>query len=200
MIAHPGASDQMMRMLPLLLAALGLVALLGCEPVADLAGGGRVEPLAKAEGWREGIDQMPPPFGVLEIAYDRPTAERAWAENVPDGLPQRAGDPDEPGVYGDLDDVDLDTQVIVVWSSGESSACPGWLADVDVDASGTVLLQRDDSAGAFGACTDDYNPYRLVGAIDRDRVPESDALPTEDVAGVPEGPGAVVTAYPETDD
>jgi hypothetical protein len=182
-----------------LITVLGLAALVGCGPVTNLVAGAGVTPLAKAEGWRDDLGPMLPPFGILEIAYDRPTAEQLWADNVPEGLPEHQGDPEEPGIYGGHDEVDFDRQVVVVWSSGESSTCPGWLADVQVDDAGTVQLEREDAAGVFGACTDDYNPYRLVGAVDRDRVPPPGALPTEDVAGVPEGPGAVVAEYPVTD-
>lgn len=69
----------------------------------------------------------------------------------------------------------------MVWSSGESGSCPGWLADVRTDTDGTVHLERDSAGGPI--CTGDYNPYRMMLAVDRDRLPPRDALPTDDVAG-----------------
>jgi hypothetical protein len=59
-----------------------------------------------------------------------------------------------------------------------------------------VEVTRDEAVGPSGACTDDYNPYRMLLAVDRTRVPAAEVLPSEDVEGVPEGPGALVTTYP----
>lgn len=172
---------------------LALVAGLGVWGVWALTNNG-VSVLMKAEGWRDELGQPAgSPFAIVEIAFDRETAERAWADNTPEGLAPRTGAPEEPGIYGDLDRVDFDTQAVVVWSSGESSSCPGWLADMNVKELGTVEIQRDDTAGFFGACTDDYNAYRMLVAVDQDRLPAPDELPTEDVAGIPSG---LVTTYP----
>ena len=52
-----------------------------------------------------------------------------------------------------------------------------------------IILLRLEGAVTFeqgvhapdGACTDDYNPYRMVLAVDRERNPEAGDLPTEDV-------------------
>lgn len=95
----------------------------GCAGLEALVGrGGTVAPLMKAEGWRDALGTPSPPFAVLEIAFDRETAERAWRDHTPDGLPERDGAPEEPGLYGDLD-------------------------EVDVDEAGTVTIERDDAAG-----------------------------------------------------
>ncbi|MFW6194953.1 MAG: hypothetical protein ACOC5M_00335 [Chloroflexota bacterium] len=161
-------------------------------------------PLMKAEGWRPELEEprlsgSRPAFAVVEIAFDRETAERAWAENVEPSLPRRSGTPEEPGIYGDLEQVDLEKEAIIVWSSGESSSCPAWLADINVTDDARVTIQiEDDTGGWFGtdlfaACTDDYNPYRMIVAVDRGSLPAPDDLPTENVSGIPSG---LVTTYP----
>jgi hypothetical protein len=176
----------------LALAALAAAAYVGLQ----LLQRDDVAPLARADGWRDGLDgPFPGPAAVLELAYDRETAERAWRENVPDDLPRRTGDPDEPGIYRSLDAVDFDRDVVAVWSAGGSSSCPPWLAHVEMDASGTVRLETDDAAGD-AACTDDYSPYRMLLAVGRDLLPAPDALPTEDVEADGLPPGILVTGYP----
>ena len=40
----------------------------------------------------------------------------------------------EYGAVGDLDDVDFARQVLVIWSSGESSGCPNWLQNILVNS------------------------------------------------------------------
>jgi hypothetical protein len=160
--------------------------------------------LAKAPGWRRDLSIESDPFAVLEIALDQAIAEVAWAENVPRDLPVRSGPPAEPGVYGSIDVVDFDQQVVAVWSAGESRSCPGWLADVHThDDGGVELVGRDTntlsnggSDGILTACTSDYNSYRLVLAIDRDKLPDPADLPVENVTGVPDG---LVTTYPAGD-
>lgn len=150
-----------------------------------------VETLAKASDWRDGLSVEPGrTFAMLEVAYDRETAETAWRDNVPDDLEARNDElPADPGVYGDLDQVDFDQQAVVVWSSGESGSCPEWLADVD-HADGTITVERE---AAGGMCTDDYNPYRMVLVIDRERLPSGDELPSARLEGVPTGE---VSVYP----
>lgn len=154
-----------------------------------------IETLAKASGWREGLsEEHGSAFAVVEVAYDRDTGEAAWRDNVPDDLEPRDDDlPAEPGAYGGLDEVDFDRQVVVVWSSGESGGCPGWLADID-STDGTIRVQ--EGAVAQMACPSDYNPYRLVLAVDRDRLPTSDELPSAQLEGVPDGK---VRTYPAGD-
>jgi hypothetical protein len=155
-------------------------------------------PLMKADGWREHLGSSPP-FAILEIALDRETAERAWSENTPYGLPRRSGRPAKSGLYGSLDDVDFSRQAVVVWSSGQSSTCPGWLAGVDVDEDGTVVVEVSNTAGRFGDCTDDYRPHRMLLAVNQDRLPPIGHLPTVNVSGIPVGGphgGGLVTTYP----
>ena len=137
-----------------------------------------VEVLAKAEGWRAGLaDAAGQPHMLLEVAADAELAQQAWDDNVPDSLVEADGEPDQPGIYADLDVVDLDEQVVVVLSSGESSTCPVWVDDLSaIDERIEVMLAS--AADADQGCTDDYQPYRLVLAVDRDRLPV-DALPIE---------------------
>jgi nucleotide-binding universal stress UspA family protein len=159
------------------------------ELPAPMDPGGPVRPLAKASGWRDdGL--LGDSSALVEIAYDRETAERAWDENVPEGLPEREGDPVEDGLYGTLDDVDFERQAVVVWSAGQSGSCPGWLADIET--SGDEVRAEHGSAGA-GACTDDYNPYRMVLAVDLDRLPPPGDLPLPPPTETPTG--AAVRAY-----
>lgn len=150
-----------------------------------------LEPLAKADGWRGELEPTATPFAVVEIAYDRETAEAAWHENVPGEVEERGST--GPGVFGDLDRVDFGEEAVIVWSSGESGSCPGWLADIDT-AQGRVVLERDrDKSRLSDACTADYRPYRMILAVDRERLPAADELPITDVEGVPDG---LVDAYP----
>lgn len=177
--------------------ALALVAVAAAAYVGlQLLRADDVGPLARADGWRDGLDgPFPGPAAILELAYDRETAEQAWRENVPDDLPRRTSDPDRPGLYGSLDDVDFERQAVAVWSAGGSSSCPPWLAHVETDAAGTVRLETDDASGD-APCTDDYSPYRMLLALDRELLPAPEALPAEnvDADGLP--PGVLVTAYP----
>lgn len=140
----------------------------GSEPTADAESPSVHEavPLAKAEGWRSDADMQEMPFAVREVAADADTAQQAWRENVPEDLGEVDSDVGEPGVYGALDDVDFDDQVVVVWHSGESGSCPTWLAGIDT-VDGSVTIERDQYS-PDDACTDDYNPYRMVLAVDRD--------------------------------
>jgi hypothetical protein len=166
----------------------------GTDPEAAAEG---VVPLAKVEGWRSGFEHAEMPFAVMEIAQDADTAELAWRENVPDGLPPGEGVPDEFGLYGDLAAVDFDRQAVVVWSSGESGTCPAWLFDVRTRDDGAVELEQRDTTSLVEEdvmCTMDYRPYRMVLAVDRDLLPDAAELPTEDVHGVPD---ARVTSYPD---
>lgn len=153
-----------------------------------------IDTLAKASGWREALtEEHGGAFAVLEVAYDREAAEAAWRDNVPDDLEPRDDElPAAPGVYGDLDRIDFDRQVVVVWSSGESGSCPGWLGSID-SADGTIHVERDATGEE---CMGDYNPYRLVLAVDRDRLPSADELPASRLEGVPDGE---VRTYPVDD-
>lgn len=178
-----------------------LVACGGSSPGGSGRAGGAdgpaVRPLAKADGWRPGL-AVDLGFGVVEVAYDPDSAEGAWQENVPADLPERDGQPGEPGRYGDLGSVDFDTHAIVVWSSGQSGSCPGWLADIRTGADGTVELETGVDMRGGNACTDDYHQYRMVLAVERSRLPDPDQLPvtTVIVDGRSSGAGSLVAAYP----
>lgn len=145
-----------------------------------------VVPLAKVEGHRDGrhlFTLSPPLHGVLEIAFDPEAARQAWGDNTSADLADQEGLPEEPGIYGDLTDVDFETHVIAVWSSGESSTCPGWVSGVEVDDEGSVDIALEDAGDPSHPCPGDYNPYRMLFAIERERVPSADELPTHDVVG-----------------
>jgi hypothetical protein len=180
-----------------ILAAAALIASIvvagGCA--TDSAPGGADAPprtLAKVEGWNEDRSS-PTAAGGLEIAYDEEVARLMWSENVPDGLPTKSGDPAEPGIYGSLDDVDFDTQVVAQFSAGESGSCPRWLSDVTTEGQTVKVVTSPDEVGP---CTADFNPYRQIVALDRDDVPSA-----EDVGGVElvidgaANPDATVSVY-----
>jgi len=145
---------------------------------------GTVRPLAKAQSWRDGLKRADDSFARLEIAYDRATAERAWAANVPDDLPHNPNGAPQPGIFTRFDDIDFQHEVLVVWSSGQSGSCPTWLADLRTAGDGSVKVQESHSGGPV--CTEDYNPYRMVLAVNRGRLPARSALPA-DISGVPSG-------------
>ena len=144
------------------------------EPPEPYDPDGQLMHLAKVDGWREGLaaDGV---YRLAEVAPDRDTAQQAWEDIVPSDLPERTGAPEEPGVYGHLDEVDFESQVIVIWSSGESGTCPEWLSDLDVTGADDFRMEIDTAS--VGACTDDFNPYRMIVAVERDRVPEANSPP-----------------------
>lgn len=184
------------------LAAVLLTTVVGaCGEESPPGGGGgsdtaAIQPLAKADGWRDGLAESSfNLFGLVEVAYDRGTAELAWQENVPDGLPEQDGRPTEPGRYGNLESVDFGTHAVVVWSSGQSGSCPGWLADIRTNPDGAVELETDQDGST---CTDDYNAYRMVYAVALDRLPEPEQLPVSTVIvdGRSGGASSLIDAYP----
>lgn len=158
-------------------------------------------PLVKVDGWSPtavaafGDDQ---PFGVVEIAPDRQSAEDAWRELVSEDLARQSGEPREPGLYGSLEDVDFGSHAVVVWSSGESGACPGWIADIYVGRA-TVHIETDEHAPG-NACSSDYNSYAMLVAVPRHQLPDPSLLPTADVLvdGRSGGLESVVDVYPAT--
>jgi len=165
-----------------------------CGVVPGLGPGG-LQTLAKVDGWRAGFDPPPNTFAVLEVAYDVDTARRMWAENIPADLPERSGDPRDPGRYGELDDVDLDQQAVALWSGGESGSCPGWISSVALE-DGAVVVTRDADEGR--GCSDDYNPFRVLVVVDRSALPTPEALSgTEARTDNPNiATQVVLTAYP----
>jgi hypothetical protein len=201
------------------LLAVALLFCAGCSapvpPEPDPGGRASVSPepdegvkvLAKADGWRAPLGTF---YGVVEIAYDEVAAKQAWAENVPADLVRRSGDPEQPGLYGDLADIDFAREALVVYSSGQSGTCPGWLTGIEVAGPGTVQITTTFTSATFatvqgervGDCTADYSPYRIVLSIDRDRLPPVSALPTTSVLfnGEQLGDGGLVTTYPAEPD
>lgn len=146
----------------------------GCGALPGPDSGG-LEALAKVDGWREGFAPPPDTFAVLEVAYDAETAQRMWDQNVSADLPERSGDPREPGRYGDLADVDLDRQAVALWSGGESGSCPGWVSNIELEDGAVVVTEdADDPRG----CSDDYNPFRVLVVVDRSELPEPEVLST----------------------
>ncbi len=157
--------------------------LTGCGLLRDAGptdrGADRVVVLAKVDGWRDGLAQATgDPYALIEIV-DPAAAEQAWHDNVPADLPVADGDPADPGVYRPLAaDVDLDRSTLVVYSSGQSSSCPGWVDDLSF-TEGRIEVALTTTAGPGQPCTDDFQPYRLVLAVDSDVLPSSSQLPVE---------------------
>ncbi|MFS8478777.1 MAG: hypothetical protein FWJ93_07400 [Micromonosporaceae bacterium] len=183
---------------------IALSALPGCGTGAGpgTGAGTGVRVLAKADGWRPGLLEAPDGdwYVLVEIAFDEETAARAWRENRPADEVPRSGSPIHPGIYGEPTDIDFTTEVLVVFSSGQSGTCPGWLAGIDVDGSGAVQVTTGTFAASRG-CTDDYRPYRMVLAVGRDLVPAEHDLPTDDVLvdGRVLDAGSLVRQYPSGD-
>jgi hypothetical protein len=155
--------------------------------------------LAREDGWRDGLmESVGHRYLVIEVAAGAGVAQRAWDDNVPDGLGERDGPPDEPGVYLPFEEVDLQTHAIVVVSSGTSSSCPAWPDDLRVaDSRVEVDLATDVDADA--PCTDDLVPYRAVLAVEHDRLPTADDLPIQDIDVPSEnltGVDGIMTGYP----
>jgi hypothetical protein len=186
----------------LLASALVVVAASGCAAGAAAGPERETTPLpgvvvlAKADGWRSALNDTKAIdyFTIAEVAYDEATARAAWDDTVPADLPERDGEPHEPGRYGDLADVDFREQAVVVYSAGQSGTCPAWVSDL-VFEDGTVEVTEDGHTPG-DACTDDYRAYRLVLAVDRERLPPPEALPTEQVLVDGYDRPAVVAGYP----
>jgi hypothetical protein len=174
-----------------------LAAACACAFAMACGGGFEVDesitPLAKATGWRDALLGQQA-YAIVEIAYDRETAEQAWAENAP---PESVSSSSSvgPGIFGEVDDVDFERQVLVVWSSGEGG-CPAWLANVTTrtDENGThVHLEVGIKEPRFAVCDASFRHYQMILAIERERLPAPEHLPTESVSGIPDG---IVAAYP----
>lgn len=177
--------------------AAAVAVLLGAAGCGADADGATAVVLARADGWREGAyEAAGRPYVLIEIAADRARAEQAWNENVTATLPPADGDPGEPGVYGMLDDVDFERRAVVVYSSGTSGTCPAWVRGIET-TNGRVEITLGSSAER--ACTDDYRPYRLVLAVERDALPGLSELPVERIDVPSENLTGVegrVVAYP----
>ncbi|MFA9443790.1 hypothetical protein [Egicoccus sp. AB-alg6-2] len=131
--------------------------------------------LAKLDGWGQGPPSEPR-WGFLEIAWDEDAAAELWDLHVGDRTPDTDDDPPATGgVYGELDQVASERQALAVYFGGESGSCPAYVISVTTVDAGYVAV--DEGAVGAGACTDDFNPYRVVLAVDRDRLPDADDLP-----------------------
>lgn len=132
-----------------------------------------VTTLAKMDGWSEGFD-IGNDFAALEIAFAAKTARQLWNQNVTKDLPVVEGPPIEPGVYGELADVDFGMYVVGLYSSGQSGSCPEWIEDIHLGPDGRVRITT--ATAGEGDCTADYNTYRAMVVFDRDEVPPRRSL------------------------
>ena len=152
--------------------------------------------LARLDGWgqRLSTDETVQADLVVEIAYDEAAARAVWDESAPDRLPQRSGEPRQEGRYGSLDDLQLDRQALVVYSSGQSGSCPGWPVHLSLD--GRVLVVEETEYVEGDGCNESFSPYRVLLAVDRDVLPAVDALPLRTARSGDREFDALVTAYP----
>lgn len=148
------------------LATLGTALAMGLLLAACGGGGPGIPALLKTAGWRDGAAdgaQLPDGwYAQLELAYDASTAAALWRSI------------DDAGPGGALADVDFTTQVVGLWSSGESGTCPEWLDSIATNGAGEVRVGTwvDGST-----CTADYRYYSEIVVLDRTDVPSADALP-----------------------
>lgn len=173
----------------LVVAGLGL--LVGC---GDGQATGGVAVLAKTGiGLEEADGALGDPMQPgLRVAVDRATADTLWDALEADNL-EAVSDPAERGRHGQLGDVDFDGQAVVLWRGGESGSCPERLDGIATQDDGVVEVTLSRSLLAV-ACTDDYRPYAVLAAADRQALPE--ALPAR---GRAVGPGDQHTTFPVVD-
>lgn len=176
----------------LLAGALGLLA--GCG--AGLADGD-LHLLAKADIGFDPEEDAEPAVGSamepgLRVATDEASARKLWDALDADAL-EPADDPTERGRHGELDAVDFDEQVVVLWRGGESGTCPERVDGIATADDGVVEVTLAQSALDM-ACTDDYVPYAVMAAVDRAVMPE--ALPAR---GRAVGPHDRRTTFPVVD-
>lgn len=187
----------------MVVGAVGLF-LTGCAgPIPE-----STEDLAKTRGWRLGLEQAvgADVTAVVEIAYDQASARQAWEQHVHDQLPESRSLHD-PGVRGDLDEVDFDEEALLVWSSREAITCPERLEDIDISegvvaydlqeygqdepmsrgrqgrvevVGATLLTQGVKVELAASPCGDRDLEYVWLGAVDRDHVPDQGELRDHD--------------------
>lgn len=169
----------------------GLLLLAGC---GDGQATGGVEVLAKTGIGREEADGPlgDPMEAGLRVAVGRAAADTLWDALEADEL-DAASDPAERGRHGQLGDVDFDTQAVVLWRGGESGSCPERLDGLATQDDGVVEVTLSRSLLDV-ACTDDYRPYAVLAAVDRQALPE--ALPAR---GRALGPGDQHTTFPVVD-
>ena len=150
------------------------LALSACGLVESVLGQrGPVATLAKNYETPAAVDHPPSPDVTLELAFDHDTAELLWGKHVPDDLPRRRGEPYRAGIHGDIDRVDFDNQAIALWWGGEAT-CPQSVTDVQLSGRSTVELHTTEEEPT---CADMEVSFRMVLAIDRDRLPNVSQLP-----------------------
>lgn len=156
--------------------AVALLVLASCS--GNLVSGGP-ETLAKADSWDAALEQQHSGIGrpeaVLEIAYDEETAQRLWGTAVPEDLREQDAertDGKTPGLYGSLDEVDHERQVVALWSSGQPDNCPERVSELSRSNNQFRVLTEREGA----ECADDDHPYRAVLVLDRDAVPEQERI------------------------
>lgn len=128
----------------------------------------------------------------LRVAVEEAAADKLWRALEADEL-DPASDPAERGRHGQLGDVDFDEQAVVLWRGGESGSCPERLDGIATQDDGVVEVTLSRSL-LDAACTDDYRPYAVLAAVDREALPE--ALPAR---GRALGPGDQHTTFPVVD-
>jgi len=108
------------------------------------------------------------------VAWDADAAVGLWDAHVDEALPEVVEvPPATTGVYGTLDGIDWDRQAVAVWYDGQSSGCPSYVVDVTT----ATDVEVRTSAVAAGGCPEDWNAYRVLLVIDRDKLPDPAALP-----------------------
>lgn len=163
MSAPPASSGRLGRALAA--GALAAALLAACGAMGD----DTVAVLADLEGWDPQLWQLAgetrPETAVLEIAYDAAAVEQLVDLAVPVG---------EDAGRGDGEVVDLDREVLALWSSGQSATCPETMRSVR--RSGDLVVLTVDLDGRKSDCQDDWHPYREVMVLDRAQVPDRRAL------------------------
>lgn len=172
------------RLVVTVLLSLGITA--ACVPEAErlvrptaTAPSGNAQTLARAEGWVEGWE-VDGAFASLQVAYGPEATDALWDAAVPDGLPERDGLPLEDGLYGGLDDVDLRTHVIALYSAGQAGSCAERVTDVTTTAGehgtpASVHVRVEQDPGER-TCDLSYVPYRAVLVLGVDDVPSERSL------------------------
>lgn len=171
------------------LAAVVVLTTVGC---GFFGSGSAVTPLAKTDMLASSPEPWPND-AVLLVVFDRPAAQQAWEDLIPDNVDRERGTPRVPGLYGGVDDVDFDTQVMALWA-GSESGCRSWLEDLDRTDDGSieavVASEEDD-------CLDYDAPYYMMVAIDRELLPARAELPVPIVVREPGWePAATIDVYP----
>ncbi len=63
---------------------------------------------------------------------------------------------------------------------GESSTCASYLIDVYMEGGDEqVRIVEEGFVSEEGTCTDDYNRFAVLAAVDRDRLPAIEDLPAD---------------------